>query len=205
MTLLCREIRNMKPRFFDSQSAFRAWLERYHVKEAELLVGFRKKSAGKKSISYQEALDEALCVGWIDGVRKSLDASSYTIRFTPRKANSIWSLKNVRHVERLKQMGLMKEAGLQAFAQREEIRTGIYSFENAPRELSDSYLRRFRRDKKAWQFFESQPPFFRRTAVFWVMSAKKVETQARRLEQLVEACSKGVRLGVITGKAKTDS
>jgi len=205
MTLLCREIRNMKPRFFDSQSAFRAWLERYHVKEAELLVGFRKKSSGKKSISYQEALDEALCVGWIDGVRKSLDASSYTIRFTPRKANSIWSLKNVRHVERLKQMGLMKEAGLQAFAQREEIRTGIYSFENAPRELSDSYLRRFRRDKKAWQFFESQPPFFRRTAVFWVMSAKKVETQARRLEQLVEACSKGVRLGVITGKAKTDS
>lgn len=205
MTLLCRETRNMKPRFFDSQSAFRAWLERYHVKEGELLVGFRKKSSGKKSISYQEALDEALCVGWIDGVRKSLDASSYTIRFTPRKANSIWSLKNVRHVERLKQMGLMKEAGLQAFAQRKEIRTGVYSFENAQRELSDAYLRRFRRDKKAWQFFESQPPFFRKTAVFWVMSAKKVETQARRLEQLVEACSKGVRLGVITGKAKTDS
>jgi uncharacterized protein YdeI (YjbR/CyaY-like superfamily) len=194
----------MKPRFFDSQLDLRAWLDKHHDKEVELWVGFRKKSSGQQSISYQEALDEALCVGWIDGLRKSLDASSYTIRFTPRKGSSIWSLNNVRHVERLKKAGLMKATGLQVFGQRKGKRTGVYSFENAPRELSDVYLKRFHRNKTAWQFFERQPPFFRKMAVFWVMSAKKEETRARRLEQLVEACSKRVRLGVITGQAKKD-
>jgi uncharacterized protein YdeI (YjbR/CyaY-like superfamily) len=193
----------MKPRFFDSQTDFRAWLEKNHDKSEELWVGFRKKASGKRSISYPEALDEALCFGWIDGLRKSLDDCSYTIRFTPRKHKSIWSLVNVRHVNRLKELGLMKPAGLRAFTRREEKRTGVYSFETAPRELSDVYLNRFRGNRSAWQFFASQPPFFRRTAVFWVMSAKMETTQARRLEQLIEASGKGVRLGVITGKTKT--
>jgi|SRR5689334_110191 len=186
----------MQPKFFTSPKQFRQWLERNHDRSAELLVGFHKKSVGKKSITYAEALDEALCFGWIDGVRKSFDETSYTIRFTPRKPRSIWSNVNVRHVERLQKEGRMQPAGLEAYERRDAKRTGIYSFENRPRELSRAYEKTFRQNKAAWKFFQEQPPGYKRLMVFRTMSAKKEETRLRRLKQLIESSEKGVRMGI---------
>ena len=192
----------MKAKFFSLPAQFRQWLEQNHDSASELLVGFHKKSSGKKSITYAEALDEALCFGWIDGVRKNLNETSYTIRFTPRKPRSIWSLVNVRHVERLKKEGRMQPAGLEAYARRDPKRTGIYAFENAPRELSPTYEKIFRENKKAWEFFEKQPPYSKRTTIHWIMSAKKEETQVRRLKQVIENSEQGVRSGVLVPKPK---
>src|SRR5215510_8860222 len=158
----------MKPRFFADLRQFHDWLARNHDSEKELLVGFHKKTSGKKSITYPEALDEALCFGWIDGVRRSLNDDSYTIRFTPRRPKSIWSLVNVRHIERLKKEGRMQPSGAAAYEARDAKRTGIYSFENRPRELSSEYQKIFRANKKAWQFFNAQAPFYKRTVAFWV-------------------------------------
>jgi uncharacterized protein YdeI (YjbR/CyaY-like superfamily) len=184
----------MKPRFFSSPAQFRQWLERNHDRESELLVGFHKKSATKKSITYNEALDEALCFGWIDGVRKNLDETSYTIRFTPRKSKSFWSNINVSHVERLIKAGRMHDAGLEAYARRDPERTGIYSFENRPKELAPEYEKTFRAAKAAWKFFETQPSGYKRLVIFWVMSAKQEETRTKRLQRLIESSAKGVRI-----------
>jgi uncharacterized protein YdeI (YjbR/CyaY-like superfamily) len=167
-----------------------------------LLLGFHKKSSGKKSITYSEALDEALCFGWIDGVRRNVDETSYTIRFTPRKPRSIWSLVNVNHVERLKKEGRMHAAGLAAYERRDPERTGIYAFENRPRQLSPEFEKTFRENKKAWKFFEEMPPSFKRTTIFWIMSAKKEETRIRRLKHIIENSEKGVRSGVLVPKPK---
>lgn len=186
----------MQPKFFTSPEKFRRWLEQNHDRRAELLVGFHKKSAEKKSITYSEALDEALCFGWIDGVRKSFNETSYTIRFTPRKSRSIWSNVNVRHVERLKKEGRMQPPGLEAYNRRDAKRTGIYSFENRPRELSPEYEKIFRQNKAAWKFFQEQPAGYKRLMVFRTMSAKKEETRLRRLQQLIESSEKGVRMGI---------
>jgi uncharacterized protein YdeI (YjbR/CyaY-like superfamily) len=191
-----------QPRFFRSQSEFRKWLEKNHAKETELMVGFYKKASGKPTITYPEALDEALCFGWIDGVRRSFSDDGYTIRFTPRKAKSIWSNVNVRHVERLKKLGRMKPAGLKAYALRDPNKTGIYAFENRPRELSPAYEKQFRANKKAWEFFEKQPPGFKRLMIFRVMEGKQEETRQRRLAQLIESSGKGERLGVMSSKSK---
>jgi len=188
----------MKAKFFSSPEQFRQWLERNHNRATELLVGFHKKASGKKSITYAEALDEALCFGWIDGVRRSLDETSYTIRFTPRKPRSIWSLVNVKHVERLQKEGRMQPAGLEAYARRDPKRTGIYSFENRPRQLSAAYEKAFRENKAAWNFFQEQPPSYKKLMIFRTMSAKKEETRLRRLKQLIESSEKGVRLGIVT-------
>ena len=192
----------MKPRFFSTPAQFRQWLERNHDQKTELLVGFHKKDSGKKSVTYNEALDEALCFGWIDGVRKNLDETSYTIRFTPRKPRSIWSNVNVNHVERLIKEGRMHAAGLDAYARRDPKRTGIYAFENRPREFAPAFEKKFRANKTAWRFFEQQPPGYKRTIIFWVMSAKHEETRMRRLERLIEESTKGVRVGLITAKEK---
>lgn len=189
----------MQPKFFKSQQDFRLWLSKHYADRSELLLGFYKKSARKTGISYSEALDEALCYGWIDGVRKSLNGESYTIRFTPRKPRSIWSLVNVRHVERLKKSGQMREPGLKAFASRQQSRTGIYSFENKPKEFSEEFLNQFKRNKKAWEFFGTQAPSYKRTAIFWVMSARKAETQLRRMQQLIKSSAEGTRNRVIAG------
>ena len=194
----------MNPKFFSSPAKFREWLEQNHDRVSELLVGFHKKSSGKKSITYPEALDEALCFGWIDGVRKNLDETSYTIRFTPRKPRSIWSLVNVNHVERLKKAGRMHAAGLEAYARRDPKRTGIYAFENEPRQLSPAYEEMFRQNKKAWKFFEEMAPSLRRTSIFWIMSAKKEETRLRRLKHVIENSDKGVRSGVLEPKPKKE-
>ena len=192
----------MKTRFFRTQSEFRKWLETNDANETELMLGFYKKGSGKASITYPEALDEALCFGWIDGVRRSLGDDGYTIRFTPRKAKSIWSNVNVRHVERLKKLGRMAPAGLEAYALRDPKKTGVYAFENRPRELSPAYEKQFRSNKKAWEFFEKQPPGFKRLMIFRVMEGKQEETRQRRLAQLIESSGKGERLGVMPSKAK---
>ena len=190
----------MKPKFFSSPELFRQWLEKNHASAQELLVGFHKKNSGKKSITYAEALDEALCYGWIDGVRRNLDETSYTIRFTPRKPRSIWSLVNVKHVERLQNAGRMSPAGLAAYAQRDPKRTGIYAFENAPRDLGAEYEKALRKHKGAWEYFQTYPPYLKKTVSFWVMSAKKEETRRQRLQRLIESCVKGERIGVLPKK-----
>ncbi|HXQ72123.1 MAG TPA: YdeI/OmpD-associated family protein [Pyrinomonadaceae bacterium] len=190
----------MKPKFFATQEKFREWLEKNHASATELLVGFHKKSSGKKSITYAEALDEALCFGWIDGVRRRLDETSYQQRFTPRRARSIWSLVNVKHVERLKKEARMHAAGLAAYEQRDPKRTGIYAFENAPCELSAEYEKEFRKVKGAWEYFQTYPPYLKKTVSYWVMSAKKEETRLARLQRLIESSAKGERIGVLPSK-----
>src|ERR1043166_2638305 len=185
----------MKPRFFSTPEKFREWLERNHDSASELLLGFHKKSSAKKSITYAEALDEALCYGWIDGVRKNLDETSYTIRFTPRKPRSIWSNINVNLVERLIKEGRMHAAGLEVYARRDPKRTGFYSFENRPGELGAEYEKKFRAKNPAWKFFQQQPPGYKRLLIFWVMSAKQETTRTRRLEQLIAGSANGTRIG----------
>jgi len=187
---------------FGSAKLFRSWLASNHGKEKELWVGFYKKSAGKPTITYSEALDEALCYGWIDGVRYAVDRDSYKIRFTPRKSSSIWSLVNVRHVERLKKAGKMEAAGLRAYQARTEHRTGIYSFEQKRPGLSVKYQKLFRQNKRAWKFFRAQAPWYQRTAGYWVSSAKQEETRARRLAKLMEDSSNGRRLDRLTPKSE---
>jgi uncharacterized protein YdeI (YjbR/CyaY-like superfamily) len=192
----------MKVVHFESQEEFRAWLEKYHAIVKELFVGFYKKSSGKAGTTYSEALDEALCFGWIDGVRYSVDSESYTIRFTPRKPKSVWSLVNVRRVQVLKKLGKMAEPGIKVFAAREQHRTGIYSFEQKRPGLSAKHKKLFRAHATAWKFFAIQAPFYQRTAGYWVSSAKQEETQLRRLAKLIDVCANGRRLDQLTPKAK---
>jgi uncharacterized protein YdeI (YjbR/CyaY-like superfamily) len=193
----------MKPRFFPAPEDFRGWLDEHHENESELLVGFYKKTSGKPSIAWAEAVDEALCFGWIDGVRRALDADSYTIRFTPRKPSSTWSSVNVARVEELSRQGRMRPAGLRAFARRDERNTGIYSYERrAAAELPEEFERRFRADGRAWSFFESQPPWYRRTSVYWVVSAKREETRRRRLTTLIDDSRAEQRIGALARRPR---
>jgi uncharacterized protein YdeI (YjbR/CyaY-like superfamily) len=189
-------------RQFLSAEEFRAWLEKHHARADELWVGFYKKSAGRKGTTYNQALDEALCYGWIDGVRYAVDEVSYKIRFTPRKAHSIWSLVNVRHVDRLKKLGKMAEPGLRAFAAREQRRTGIYAFEQRQAGLSEKYRKIFRANAAGWKFFSDQAPWYQRTAGYWVSSAKQEETRQRRLATLIKDSQAGKRLDRLTPKAR---
>lgn len=181
----------MEPRFFRSEMEFRRWLEKNHDKTAELVVGFHKLDCGKPSITYPEARDQALCFGWIDGVRSSLNSTSYTVRFTPRKPKSIWSAVNIGRVEELSKLGHMTPAGLKAFQAREESRSRVYSFENKPTQFDPPFEKKFRANKKAWTFFEAQTHSYKRTAMFWVMSARKEETKAKRLDDLIACSAKG--------------
>ena len=190
---------------FKSPGDFRTWLAKNHAAARELFVGFHKTASGKKAATYAQALDEALCFGWIDGVRRSIDADSYMIRFTPRKPKSIWSLVNVRHVERLQKAGKMAEPGLKAFALREKRRTGIYSFEQKRPGLSAKFKKLFRVNRPAWEFFSSQAPWYQRTAGHWVVRAKQEETRLRRLAKLVEVSAHGQRLDQLTPKGKRKS
>ena len=183
-----------KPTFFPRASSFRQWLQRHHATRRELLVGFHKVGSGKPSLTYPEALDVALCFGWIDGVRTSLGPTSYTIRFTPRRPDSTWSTVNLRHVRRLTAAGLMAPAGLKAFRERTRERTGLDSFENRPRALAPAYARSFKANRRAWAWFEGQAPWYRRTASWWVMSAKKEETRLRRLATLIASCAKRLKI-----------
>ena len=190
----------MKVTYFKSPSDFQQWLVTNHASATELWLGFYKKDSGKGGLTYTEALDEALCFGWIDGIKKRVDELSFTQRFTPRRFKSNWSLINIRHVERLKRAGRMKPAGLNAFASRTGARSGVYSFENKPRRLSPKLERQFESDKTAWEFFQQQPPGYRRVAIFWVMSAKQEATRQRRLAQLLSDSKQSRRLGVVAGR-----
>ena len=192
----------MRINYFKSASDFRQWLEANHASVRDLWVGFFKKDSGKAGLTYAEAVDEALCFGWIDGLKKRVDDLSYTHRFTPRKLKSNWSRINIQHVERLKKAGRMRPAGLKAYAAREPERSGIYSFENAPRKLAAADEKEFKADEIAWEFFQRQPAGYQRTAIWWVVSAKKPDTRARRLGQLIAESGNGRRLGQASGSNK---
>ena len=176
---------------FKRPAALRAWLATNHRTSTELLLRCFKVDAADRGVTYAQALDEALCFGWIDGVRRSVDGHSFSVRFTPRKPRSIWSRVNVGHVERLIREGRMEAPGLEAFKARDEKRTAVYSFENRPKELPPDLAGVFQANRKAWSFFEKQAPYYRRTVVFWVMSAKQEATRRRRLDALVDCCSRG--------------
>lgn len=186
------------PRFFRDGAAFRIWLAANHESASEVVVGYYKVSTGKPSMTWSESVDEALCYGWIDGVRHSLDDARYTIRFTPRKARSVWSKVNVAKVEALIRDGRMTPAGLAAYALRDPARTAIYSFERETAELDAAMLRRFQRNKRAWAYFQAQPPGYRKIVTHYVISAKKPETRAKRLETVIAYSSRGERLPMLT-------
>jgi uncharacterized protein YdeI (YjbR/CyaY-like superfamily) len=195
-------VKSGEPVFFSSPAAFRRWLQKNHHAAGELWVGFHKAHTGKPSLTWPQSVDAALCVGWIDGLRRSLGVDSYAIRFTPRKATSIWSNVNTRRVAELTKLGLMAPAGLAAFGLRDPGKSGIYAFEaqgavrqsafDAPTE------RQFRARRKAWAFFASQPPGYRRIAAHWVMRAKREETRAKRLAQLMADSARGERFELYT-------
>jgi uncharacterized protein YdeI (YjbR/CyaY-like superfamily) len=175
-----------KPIFFPTPADFRAWLEAHHDKFQELFVGFHKKASGKPSITWPESVQVALCLGWIDGVRKSLDETSYTIRFTPRKPSSTWSTINIKFVRKLTKKGLMHPAGLKAFAARSAKKSGIYSYEQRKSaRFTPEQEKQFRANKGAWDFFRSQPPWYQRVTTYWVISAKREETKLKRLSSLI--------------------
>src|SRR6478672_5225040 len=192
----------MEVAFFKSPMELHDWLKENHYKAAELWVGFYKKGSGEQGIAYQEALDEALCFGWIDGVRKSLDKTSYTIRFSPRKPGSIWSAVNIKRAGELTELGLMQPPGIKAFGERDEKRSAIYAYEQKAHELDDAYEKRFRENAKAWDNFQSQATSYRRTAIWWVVSAKREETRQKRLASLIEVSERGQRLPQLTYTAK---
>jgi uncharacterized protein YdeI (YjbR/CyaY-like superfamily) len=189
-------------RFFETPADFRAWLEAHHDTETELWVGFHKKGSGRPSITWPEAVDQALCFGWIDGIRKRIDGDSYANRFTPRKVQSTWSNVNVANVARLKERGLMMPAGLRAFEARDEARSGIYSFEQDQHALAPAYKQRFQEHGAAWGFFKAQPPGYRRTASFWVMSARREETRLKRLATLIDDSEHGRRIALVARSPK---
>ena len=190
------------PRFFRSPAEFRNWLEKNHDRESELLVGFYKKSSGKRGITYEEAVDEALCFGWIDGVRRSVDDERSTIRFTPRRQRSNWSLKNIRRVNELTKLGRMAPPGIAAFERRDPSEAGTYSFEQANPRFDQGLERRFRCNRGAWKFWEAQPPGYRKAATWWVVSAKREETRLRRLQTLIEDSGNGRRLAQVTSPTR---
>lgn len=181
----------MKPKFFRDQAMLRKWLEQNYNRKDELLVGFYKKNSGRPSISWEESVDEALCFGWIDGIRKSLNEISYTIRFTPRRNNSNWSTKNINRVEELISLKLMRPAGLTAYKNRKDEKSSTYSFEQRIVKLDERYESTLKKNKKAWKYFQSQVPSYRRPVIHWIMSAKQEKTRLKRLQTLIKCSEAG--------------
>lgn len=184
----------MAATFFPTQEKFREWLEKNHTSEKELLVGFYKVGTKKPSMTWSESVDQALCFGWIDGVRKSIDDESYSIRFTPRKPTSIWSAINIKKIEDLTKAGLMTPEGQKAFALRKEEKSGIYSHEKEPATLDPEFEKQFKANKKAWDFFNNQAPSYRKVMLHWIMSAKQEKTRLSRLEKTIVASELGKRV-----------
>ena len=184
----------MEPSFFKTPADFRNWLQQNHDQKTELLVGFYKMGSGKPSITWPQSVDEALCFGWIDGVRRFVDAESYSIRFTPRKAKSIWSAVNIKKIEELTARGLMQPAGLAAYAKREESRSRVYSFENEEQVLKPEYEELFKANEQAWAFFKAQAPWYKKVSLHRVMTAKQEKTRLSRLTALIKACEEGIRI-----------
>jgi uncharacterized protein YdeI (YjbR/CyaY-like superfamily) len=185
----------MRPWFFETSEDLRSWLEEHHETADELWVGLYKKGSGRPSVSWPEVVDEALCFGWIDGIRKGIDDQSYMNRLTPRRATSNWSAVNVKRFGQLKRQGSIRPSGQRAFDLRTQARTGVYSYERRHEVvLGPAFERRFRARKKAWSWFQEEAPSYRTAAVYWVMSAKKPETRERRLERLIEDSAQGRRV-----------
>jgi len=185
----------LRPTFFENAAAFRAWLAEHAATASELLVGFHKVGTGRACMSWSESVDEALCFGWIDGVRRGIDEHTYSIRFTPRKPSSIWSVVNIAKMDELRAQGKMTPAGEAAFAHRRDARSGIYSHERVDEpELTAQESARFKQLAAAWSYFETVPPSYRRRVLHWITSAKKEETRAGRLGKLIAACAAGKRL-----------
>ena len=184
----------MKPRHFTSAEAFRAWLDAHGASAREVWVGFYKKASGREGLTYRDAVDEALCCGWIDGLKKRVDDASYTHRFTPRTASSIWSNVNLKRMKELIALGRVAPAGRDAYERRDPRKAQAYSFENKPASFAAPLERRFRANARGWTFFGAQPPGYRKLATFWVMSAKKEETRLRRLDQLIADSAEGKRM-----------
>ncbi|MFY9587812.1 MAG: YdeI/OmpD-associated family protein [Actinomycetota bacterium] len=191
------------PMFFATPARFRAWLRKNHKTADELVVGFYKKASGIPSITWPEAVDEALCFGWIDGVRRRIDEKSYSNRFTPRRKGSNWSAINVKRVEELTELGRVSPAGIKAFEAREDDRTAIYSYEQRTSAAFDAdQEKRFRRSAKAWTFFQKQAPWYRRAATYWVVSAKRADTREKRLAALIRDSAAGRRVPPLTPPEK---
>lgn len=184
-----------KPLYFADATAFRSWLTTHAESCSELLVGFYKVGSGQPSMTWPESVDEALCFGWIDGVRRRIDDCSYSVRFTPRKPNSIWSKVNIAKFATLEAQGRIRPAGAAAFAKRSEARSAVYSFEQtAVAELSSGELHSLQNDPTAWAYFQATPPSYRKTVLHWIVTAKKAETRAGRLAKLIDACAERRRL-----------
>ena len=192
------------PKFFATPAAFRDWLEKNHDKASELLVGFYKRDSGRPSMTWPESVDQALCFGWIDGVRRRVDDVSYTIRFSRRRKGSIWSAINIRRATELHKLGHMHEAGRRAFEARSEQKSRIYSYERETASFTPEQEKQFRANKKAWKFFREQPPGYRRVATHYVVSAKREETRDRRLARLIDESAHHRRLAVVTLKRDND-
>ena len=192
----------MKPAFFESAADFHAWLVQHHASARELLVGFYRKDSGRTSIAYPQALDEALAFGWIDGVRKRIGGDAYTIRFTPRQPGSVWSAVNIRRAHELTAGGRMQPSGLAAFRERDERKARQYSYEREHQKLDPALAAALRANPKAAAFFAAQPPGYRKVATFWVMSAKKEETRARRLAHLIDRSAGGSRIDLLKPNQK---
>jgi uncharacterized protein YdeI (YjbR/CyaY-like superfamily) len=184
----------MKPTFFPTPAAFRAWLEQHHASADVLWVGYHKKGSGKPSMTWPESVDEALCYGWIDGLRKSVDDSRYAIRFTPRKPGSTWSGVNIKRAQVLIEQGLMQPAGLKAYQARKENKSGVYSYEQRSVNLEEPYEQLLKENEAAWSFFHAQPASYRKAVSWWVLSAKKEETRLKRLEKLIAYSAQGQRI-----------
>jgi uncharacterized protein YdeI (YjbR/CyaY-like superfamily) len=184
----------MKIKYFKSANDFRRWLKKNHATTQELWVGYYKKNSRQPSIAWPESVDEALCFGWIDGIRKTVDDLRYTIRFTPRKRRSIWSAVNIKRAQALRDKGLMERQGLAAFNARKENRSGIYSYEQRSDKLDSPYEAKLRKNTAAWNFFYAQPPSYRKAVSWWVVSAKQEATRLKRLEKLMKESARGKRL-----------
>lgn len=178
----------MTPIFFKDQKEFRKWLEENHNKESELLAGYYKVGSGKPGMTWSQSVDEALCYGWIDGIRRSIDSERYCIRFTPRRPSSVWSAVNLNKVEQLKEKGLMKQPGLEVYNKRKIANQGLYSFEKDTARLSDIFENEFRANMAAWKFFTKQPPSYQKAILHWIMSAKQEITKKSRLNKTIIAC-----------------
>jgi len=184
----------MRIKYFKSASDFRRWLEKNHARMHELRVGYYKKRSQRPSMTWPESVDEALCFGWIDGIRKSVDDLRYTIRFTPRRRGSIWSVVNIKRARELRDKGLMEPPGVTAFDARKENRSGIYSYEQRSANLDGAYEKMLRQNQAAWDFFYAQPPSYRKAVGWWIVSAKQEPTRLKRLEKLIRGSARGERL-----------
>lgn len=185
-------------KFFETQDAFRKWLEKNHNKKDELWLAYYKKSSGKESITYKQAVDEALCFGWIDGIVKGIDEEKYCQRYTPRRPNSIWSAVNIKKIAELTKAGKMHETGLKAFNNRDLKQAGLYSFEQKEIIMPAAFLKKLKSNKNAWKYFNNMPKGYQKTATWWVISAKQESTRLRRLDTLIKDSEAGRKIALLT-------